>query len=226
MTGALNINRRRFILTGGIGFSALLAVLVTLLLTGTVFAAIPIAGIGGFMVTADQIVGHGFQLVPTIGDTNSGQMSKGFSMFPMAQNSFADITISGMNLSKKIDLSQFPFTYQTVELVVEPSGDVTSTDMIMNMSGMNADSFVGENMTIDENMTNIDYPTTATPDGMALIGMAADTVTISGAEIQGHYIKAGSMTIPGMKLYLKYYDASGNEITTFTPGYVDASQLH
>lgn len=70
MRSVLSIERKRFWMFSGIGYTALAVVISLLFFTGTVFAAFPLTGIGGFVIAADKITGTGFKLYPQIGETS------------------------------------------------------------------------------------------------------------------------------------------------------------
>ncbi|MFZ5644180.1 MAG: hypothetical protein ACOY46_11365 [Bacillota bacterium] len=175
MTGVFNINRRRFGLAGGIGFTALMVVLATLLMTGAIFASLPLAGIGGFVVSADYITGSGFELITNFADTNLGSTTatatskthnkNGF--YPEAQIMMDGVKIYGLELSKLIDTRPFqhssyglPTNIDYVRIMITADeGDYAAgnpgadgTGLVMNATRVEAGEITLNTMLLDENM--------------------------------------------------------------------------
>lgn len=191
--GVLSINRKRFLVTMGAGYALLAAVLVTLLLTGTVFAAFPLSGIGGFVVAADKIVGEGFKLVPTIGDTSER------SVWPQGAVTLDSVTISGLTLTKEIDTGDLAGLVGGIEKVVveiSANGRVNGEGVTMHISGMTADRAVFTNMTIDEKYSVIP---------LGKVDLEAPTLDLTNAELNTHTLMTRSISLPGMKLKIKAF---------------------
>jgi hypothetical protein len=199
MTGGLNINRRRFALAGSAGFSALAVILVALFLTGTVFAAFPIAGVGGFVIKANSISGTNFELIPAVGDTEKQ------SAWPQAQVTMDSVSIVGLNLSKELDVSAlFPGVVDMVKVVITATGTTTGNGLVLNTTGIEADSAIFNTMLIDERF-NASHPNSITPATGAEIGLKASSLTLTNAQLNTHYMTTTSITIPGMSLGLELY---------------------
>lgn len=199
MTGGLNINRRRFALAGSAGFSALAVILVALFLTGTVFAAFPIAGVGGFVIKANSISGTNFELIPAVGDTEKQ------SAWPQAQVTMDSVSIVGLNLSKELDVSAlFPGVVDMVKVVITATDTTTGNGLVLNTTGIEADSASFNTLLIDERF-NASHPNSITPATGAEIGLKASSLTLTNAQLNTHYMTTTSITIPGMSLGLELY---------------------
>lgn len=199
MTGGLNINRRRFALAGSAGFSALAVILVALFLTGTVFAAFPIAGVGGFVIKANSISGTNFELIPAVGDTEKQ------SAWPQAQVTMDSVSIVGLNLSKELDVSAlFPGVVDMVKVVITATDTTIGNGLVLNTTGIEADSASFNTLLIDERF-NASHPNSITPATGAEIGLKASSLTLTNAQLNTHYMTTTSITIPGMSLGLELY---------------------
>ncbi|OUM87025.1 MAG: hypothetical protein BAA01_16570 [Bacillus thermozeamaize] len=197
--GVLHIDRKRFLIMGGVGYAALIALLAALLLTGTVFAAFPVAGIGGFVIAADKIVGDGFKLYPSLGETSEKPS------WPQAAVDLSSATISGLNLSKDLDVSGALGNYGIHKVLVEITAtqDVVGQGLKLRISGLAADR--AEFDTLDVKEKHSDNP-------LNKLGMEAPKLTLTKAELNTHSLVAQSIAIPGMKLKIKAYDANGKLI--------------
>lgn len=234
MSGSLNINRRRFFMTGGIGFSVMVVLLVSLMITGTVFAAFPLAGIGGFVIEAENIYGEGFELIPAVNDINEGDGEGSIPtgdydpnaepVWAQSQSCMDEVDITDLNLYKFIDVThivpetaEMPLNY----IKINVKGDSASGEgLVMHATEIQAGEAIFEEMLMDENLETDNayfnkYVGSVTPDpfddgDMAEIGIKADKVTLANANINAHYMKVTKMSIPNMQLCLEYY--TGNNV--------------
>ncbi|PZN13406.1 MAG: hypothetical protein DIU69_00555 [Bacillota bacterium] len=184
--GVACMNRRRFWMAAAAGYLALAVVLATLIATGTVFAAFPLSGIGGFVVAADRIEGTGFSLTPALDNTSEQ------GIWPQGAVQLAEVKIRGLNLSKELSIG-------TLRAIVEISaeGTVNGTGVTMNISGMKADRAEFSEMKIDENYsTNV----------LQKIGLTADSMLLTKPEMNTHMLVTRSITLPNMKLKIKVYN--------------------
>ncbi len=197
--GVLHIDRKRFLIMGGVGYAALIALLAALLFTGTVFAAFPLAGIGGFVVAADEIIGSGFKLSPAIGETSEK------SLWPQAGVELDSVTIKGMNLSKELDVSGSLGNYGIHKVLVEiiATQDVQGQGVNMRITGMVADRAEFSSMEVNEKYSE---------NPLNKLGLTADTMELTNPELNAHALSTQSIAIPGMKLKIKAYNANGQLI--------------
>lgn len=186
--GVACMNRRRFWIAATAGYVALAAVLATLIATGTVFAAFPLSGIGGFVVAADRIEGTGFTLSPAIGDTSEKQF------WPQGAVQLDGVKIDGLNLSKELNLGPFRAIVE-----ISATGRVEGRGVSMNISGMQAEKAEFNQMRIDEKYSQ---------DVFQKIGLSADTMVLTDPEMNTHTLVTNFITLPGMKLKIKFYDGN------------------
>ncbi len=199
--GGLQISKRRFALTAGAGFAALTVLIVTLFLTGTLFAAFPITGVGGFVIAADKITGDKFQLWPAIGETEQK------SVWPQAAIDLGTATIQKLNLWKDLDTSGPLGSYgiYKVKVVVGANGDVTGSGLKLRVSGLTAESASFSNLDIKEHYTNPYNP-------LYVLSLEAPSLELTKPELNTHSLIANSITIPGLFIKILAYDSSGNLI--------------
>lgn len=247
--GSLNVNRRLFKRSAGISMIALIALLTLLVATGTVFAASPIAGVGGFTIAADTISGSDFELIPALTSTNTGGGSGAYpgnlkneyqKVYPAAQVWLGGADITGLNLSKNISLAAIASTFgipsvDYVKVEIKASGTVHGDNLLMNTTDIAADDALFGTMVMMENLdTQHPNKLTAMQTGTVTtdefgdpintgvqIGMSAATMAMTNGVINTHSMKADSMDIPGMTLQLKLFDASNVAID---PPYQNANQ--
>ncbi|AVX20079.1 hypothetical protein SAMN02745885_00943 [Carboxydocella sporoproducens DSM 16521] len=218
MLSVLNLNKKLFFWSLGLTLGSLFSVLVTLANTGNLFAAMPLAGVGGFVIEADKITGTNFELIPSVADTNlSNKEQESWTAFPQSQTTMDTVSIWGLRLYKNIDLSHLGFPVANyVQVLVEAntteSKYVSGTQLLMNADYIEAEQIDFGDLQMDENMRT-DHPNLVTGDDQkADIGMKASSVTLTRAKINAHYMSTKTMSIPGMKLTLHLYDSNNREV--------------
>ncbi|WP_336000909.1 hypothetical protein [Halorientalis halophila] len=127
--------------------------------TGTAFA-MPVAGIGGFTITADHIEGEGMILYPgssdaenSTGVSDQGQPVGPTDQYPVGIVELDSTTIQGMNLMKVFDLQNASGGLMPgkARIVISASGNVTSETLMMKTPQLAADHATFSGMVIDEN---------------------------------------------------------------------------
>ncbi len=145
--------------------------------TGGVALAMPVAGIGGFIVEADEIQITNFKLLPKIGQTSEK------SVYPQASSSL-DGVIKGMKLYKDFELGSFK-----ARVLIKASKDVKALGLVLDMTRMTADSSFSK-LKVEENTTN----------SLEKLSLSATSLNLKNVKIRGHYLFANSISIPGMSL--------------------------
>lgn len=199
MGNVLNINKKSFLMTTSIGYAALMVLLAVLFFSGTVLAAFPLAGVGGFVVAAAEIEGQGFQLVPAIGETQAR------SLWPQGAVTLNSVKIKELNLSKELNVSNElgNFGIHKVRIEITTTGDVEGQGVRMNISGMVADLAEFNNMEVKERRS--DNP-------LNVLGLQADSMKLTNPELNAHSLTTNSIGLPGMKLKIIAYDQNGNYV--------------
>jgi hypothetical protein len=195
---SLQIDKKRFFVSLGASFGGLGVLLTTLFSTGTAFAAFPIAGVGGFVVSAKSIHGEGFQQFATVGATSEK------SSYPQAGIKLNTVTIKGLQLTKDLDVSsQFGglISKVRVQISADPDKEVTGGEVEMHVSGITAD---------DAQFNSLDINESYSTDPTHKINLAASALDLTNALMNTHSMHASSMSIPGMSVKVLALDAAGN----------------
>lgn len=197
MVNALNINKKRFRIVAGVGSFALIALLITLLMTGTVFAAFPLAGVGGFTVKADKIQGVDFELYPEIGPTE-----KKDPWVNAAINIDGQTTINGLELIKTIDVETVLNAYnvKTVDIIVSSGAGVSAQGLQLRVTGLQSDDSLLTGLEISEGTDGLNK---------AFV-LAADALNLDEAALNAHFLKVGSIGIPGLKIQIVHNKNNGS----------------
>lgn len=202
MMGSLfTVNTKRFAIAGGAGFAALIALLAMLLLSGTAFAAFPLSGVGGFTISADKITGTGFKLYPAIGETEQ-RGAWGQGAIDLAT---ADIT--NLVLTKNINTESALGAYgiKSIDVVVT-GGNVSGQNLKLRVTGIQAASTSFTGLEVQEHKT--DNP-------LNVIDLSAPSLTLEKPSLNTHYLSAGSITIPNMKLKVVANMKDGSRVGDF-----------
>ncbi|SEO66399.1 hypothetical protein SAMN05216388_101683 [Halorientalis persicus] len=128
--------------------------------TGTAFA-MPVAGIGGFTISADVIEGEGMVLYPGSSDAENstdvaevnGSTGAAADQYPVGVVELDSTTIEGMNLRKVFDLQNNSAGLMPgkARIVISASGNVTSETLMMKTPQLAAENATFSGMEIDEN---------------------------------------------------------------------------
>ena len=194
------MNRKRFLGVAAAGYLALAVVLATLFATGTIFAAFPLAGIGGFVVAAERIEGDGLELTPALGDTSEQQL------WPQAAVKLNQVRIECLNLSKNLSVGSLTAKVEIIagSFEQEPKNceTVIGHGVTMHISGLKANQAEFGAMTIDEVYTS---------DVLKKIGLTANSMTLVNPSLNTHFLHTSSITLPKMKLRIRLFNG-GQEV--------------
>lgn len=201
------------ILAAGLAASiGALALIGVLLAASGVAYAVPLAGVGGFTVEAEEIRGEGMYIYPGVEETSESDAQ------PVAVTELQSTEIEGLVLTKEMDASPLPGVDGTVTFVIESAGNQTveTDEQMLKYSELHANESEFSGQVIDE--YNEDDPREQfdiTAPGDAQEGK---TVNISGeepglvlrdVEITAHYLAVSSISIPDLE-YSVEHDPNGN----------------
>jgi hypothetical protein len=199
LKNALNLNKKRFLTTLGLGFGGLTTMITAIFATGNAYAAFPITGVGGFVIAADSINGTGFKQAPTVGQTSQQQA------YPMSLITLDNVTIKGLKLTKDIDVSsQFGGLISKVQIQITSSQDVTGTGVNMNVSGITADQ---------ANFGGLDIHESYSTDPTKQIQLSSTNLSLTNAQMNTHSMGATNMNMPGMSVKILGINSSGAIVT-------------
>ncbi|ADG05805.1 DUF6230 family protein [Kyrpidia tusciae] len=198
-TAAVQTNRKRFFAASGVGLGGLVVLLASLFLTGTVYAAFPLTGIGGFVISADEIIGQQMNLYPALGQTSEQ------SIWPQAAIELSSATIKGLNLTKDLDVSKElgNFGMNKVKVVIGATKDVQGSGLKLRITGLQADQ---------ANFSTFDMEEKYSDNPLNKLGMTSSQIDLVKPQLNTHSLVAQSLGIPGMSLSLEVYDKDGKQL--------------
>jgi putative alpha-1,2-mannosidase len=169
-------------------------IVVLMLHTGTAYA-VPMAGVGGFTITADEIRGETAEIYVGAGNTSTE------SGVPMAVTELSSSEIDGLQISKELDVGEMPGVTGNARIVISGNGTVTTGRQLLKATEVQADEAVLRGQTLDEspaanprNRFTITATGTEEKPGMVL----------KDAEITAHYLTTNRITIPDQKITVEY----------------------
>lgn len=172
--------------------------------TGTAFA-LPISGIGGFEIAADEIQGDDLTLYPGAGDASN------ITQYPQGVVELTETTIQGLELSKTFDLNNYGLS-GNAKLLITSSGEVTSEELLLKTPKLTADEAVFSGLEIDESSTGglseiIELNAPSNPEqgkDISLSGGSNPGLVLTNPEIQATYLATNEITIPGLTLQVQF----------------------
>lgn len=158
---------------------SLLFLLVMGIWAGGVALAVPIGGIGGFFIEADQIQISNFKLLPKVGETSDRASSPQGS----AQ---LDAVIKKLKLYKDLNVPGVG----KVRVLITASGDVKASGLVLDLSKLEADASFNQ-LKVAEKYSR---------DWQKKFGLSSPNLVLNKPVIQGHYLYANRISLPGMAL--------------------------
>lgn len=187
-------NRKR--IARGAGTAVAVWALVGLLVMSTGVAyALPLAGIGGFTVSADRITSDGMTLYHGVGDTSE------IDAYPQAIVELTETEMIDMSLTKTMDVSGVPGLSGTAKLRIDSAGRTQGSAVVVKSSALTANGATFEQFAIDERNTT---------DPRTAFTMRADEgMEMRDARIRAHYLATNSISLSDMSLVM-CYDPDGD----------------
>jgi len=162
-----------------------LCLLFTLVLgiwTGGVALAVPIGGIGGFVIEADEIQISNFKLLPKIGETSER------AAYPQGSAQL-DAVIKKLKLYKDLNVPG----KGKVRVLITASKDVKASGLVLDLSKLQANASFSK-LKIAEKHSS---------DWQQKFGLSAPSLVLKKPFIQSHYLFANSISLPGLSLQLE-----------------------
>lgn len=125
----LNVNIKRFFITAVAGITGLLIVLGVLLISGRLLQAIPLTGIGEYVVAAEKIEGTEFKMFPQI------EMTKNLISTTNTSIELGHATIEGLMLKKNLNVSDVFDSYgvSNIDIVATSTIEITGKNLKLNV---------------------------------------------------------------------------------------------
>ena len=204
MTNLLNINKRRFrfiSMAASIGF---VLFFFFLFLTSSVFAAFPIAGVGGFVIEASRITGNNLQITTELGST---EMHENWGQ---ARIELGQANIMGLKLTKKVNLNGALSQYgiKDMEIVITPASGATvaGNNLRLGVTGLTASRSDFRNLHADERSST---------KPIDRLRITATQLALDNPKLNVHAMAAGNIAIPGLKVKFIFNKYDGTTIGDF-----------
>ncbi|UPM43610.1 DUF6230 family protein [Halocatena salina] len=203
-------NKRTFGKGMGVSIVVLAVIAVLVISTGSAYA-VPLAGIGGFTIQADQLTAESAYIYPGVDDTSNQDA------YPMAVIEQKDVKIDGMKLMKSLDVDAVPGLSGSARVVMTSSDTVTADQQMVKVSNIEADTAEFNQQVIDESNSNNPSDQFGIWSGDAsqnqdklqngkIVDISDDgpAQKLEGANIKAHYLASSSISIPGLSLEVQY----------------------
>lgn len=187
----------------GAGATIAVWALVGLLITSTGVAyAVPLAGVGGFRITADEISSETFVLYPGVGDTSEREV------YPQTLVELQDIRLQGLRAYKDIDLAgNLLFTGRLRFLLVN-RGTIDGESLLVKTSALEADDATFDQFSIEDEDTG-DVRTSFE------IRSAGGTM-LEDADIRAHYLTTNTLESSNLMIWA-CWDRDGDGVFEYGP---------
>lgn len=191
-------DRRSFTLRTVVSVLAAGGLVLILVMSGTTYA-VPLGGIGGFTVTADDITAESAVIYPGYGQTDSQEKANVLIV------ELRSVEITGLSLQKDLDTSTVPGISSDATMSVESETTVSADQLVLKTTGLTADSATLNNAIIAEQTSSNPADSFLISAGPASGSFQGQITTIdndrqaaklSNVQLTGHYIAAGALTIP------------------------------
>jgi hypothetical protein len=192
----------------GASFGVVAIVAFVFVSTGTAYA-LPVSGIGGFSIQADQIEGDDMLLYPGVHETNT-DTDRPVAVVELRRN-----VIDGLQLEKTIDLDALSGNVLTgnFRLVIGAGDGVEAQRLLLKTPSLTADDAVFSGLEIEnrggDDLNRVfDIEAPSDPDietrRINLTGGENPGLTLDNADIQATYLATDQISLPDMSLDVEY----------------------
>lgn len=199
---------RKKLLAGGSALSFGVVALIALLVlhTGTAYA-VPLAGVGGFTIQADEIRGHGAHIYVGADDTSEREA------VPMSVTELQRSEIDGLELVKTLNVASIPGLSGNARIVISGTDTVTTGNQVLKATSIRADQATLRGQVIDESPAadpseQFSIDAGRTPSEGQTVDPGADGdqpgLVLENATIDAHYLATNRITIPGQSITIEY----------------------
>ncbi|MFB6164648.1 MAG: DUF6230 family protein [Haloarculaceae archaeon] len=182
-------NRKRIARGAGTAVAAWALVGLLVMSTGVAYA-VPLAGIGGFTISADRITSDSMTLYHGVGDTSE------IDAYPQAMIELTDAKMLDMRLAKTFDVNAIPGLSGTAKLRIDTDGQTVGDAVLVKSTAMSARGATFKQFAIEERNT--------TDPRTAFTMRADDGIVMQDAEIRAHYLATNHITLSHMSLVVCY----------------------
>jgi hypothetical protein len=198
-------DQRAFTLRTVVSLLATGGLVMVLVMAGTTYA-VPLGGIGGFSVIADEITADSAALYPGYGQTKTQEKANVIIV------ELRGVEITGLTLTKSLDTSSVPGISGDSEVVLDSKKPVSADQLVLKTTGITADRGRLNNAVITEQTSSNPSDSFLVSAGSASgsyegqitsIDNNRQAAKLTNVELSGHYIAAGALTIPDLTLKVK-----------------------
>lgn len=183
------INRKRFLVVFMVANLLFIGVIAGVM-AADVALGVPLAGVGGFTVTFDELRGEGLEQNPTIGETDD------CPAFPAAMTQMDQAEVDNLHLYRDFDLPDIaPGDADTFRMNIQADGGEYS-GLTQVFTSMDADR-----LTFPQGQEIHHHGTTGDPDDQ--FSISADEVVIEGGVIHAQSQFTESISLSGSSISLE-----------------------
>lgn len=190
----------------GASFGAVAAVVGLLLMSGTAYA-VPLAGIGGFTIQAEEIRGQEAYIYAGATDTSER------SAIPAGVTELQSSEIDGLKLIKEVDVGNLPGVSGQMKMVISGTDTVETGPQMLKFSHLEADEAVLRSQVIDESPADdpndrFTIEARGDPQEAESVNMTSSGdepgLVLRNATINAHYLATNRISIPGQEITIAY----------------------
>jgi hypothetical protein len=164
----------------GTGAAVAVWALAGLLITSTGVAyAVPLAGVGGFRITADEISADTLVLYPGVGDTSERDV------YPQAIVELQETELENLRAFKDLDLDRTPVFSGQLRFLLTNRGTVEGDAVLLKTSALESRSATFDGFAIEDEGTDAE---------MAFEIRSTEGATFEDADIRAHYLTTDTLT--------------------------------
>ncbi|SEO66465.1 PKD repeat-containing protein [Halorientalis persicus] len=207
-------NRKRIARGAGTAVATWALIGLLVMSTGVAFA-LPLAGVGGFNITASQITADDMVLYPGVGNTDSEEN------FPQTVVQLSNTDIQEFGLTKDLDMGSLPMSPLpgTVRIKFMSPGGTDGGNILVKSTALRSDQATfNDFLTNDTNASDARGRWSIRSDGPVTL-QGTDR---SGVQIRAHYLAADRISITDLRFFA-CYDADDDGTFEWGPCSADTS---
>ncbi|WP_136716643.1 PKD domain-containing protein [Halorientalis salina] len=162
--------------------------------TGVAYA-LPLAGIGGFTITAEEVTADSLLLYPGVGDTSERDA------YPQTISELQNTDLVDLAVTKTIDLNSTPGLSGNLRMDLVSQGQTTGTSVVLKSSVLRSEGAAFEQFEIRELNSSDTFGQFEIESGgpVTLGGSGSEPV-----KIRAHYLATNSISVSNLKLGVCY----------------------
>lgn len=179
-------DRERIARGAGAAIAVWALVGLVIMSTGVAYA-VPLAGVGGFVITADEIRSDTLVLYPGVGDTSERDV------YPQALVELRDTRLRGLRAYKDLDLTRTPVFTGELRFLLTNRGTLRGESILLKSSALEAEDATFDDFAIEDEATG----DVRTSFEISSTGGA----TLEDADIRAHYLTSNTLRSSNLMIY-------------------------